>query len=57
MNIFEIHETERTRLLIAKKLSVKCFRNMNSKAEYIRSIKQGQFTALCETNVQDKYFI
>ena len=50
MNIFEVLETERTRLDIAKKLSINCFRSiMLSKAHYIRSIKQGQFTALCES--------
>ena len=50
MNIFEVLETERTRLKIAKDLSVDCFRSiMFSKADYIRSIKQGQFTALCES--------
>ena len=49
MNIFEVLETEKTRLLIAKELSVDCFRKiMLSKADYIRTIKQGQFTALCE---------
>ena len=49
MNIFEVLETERTRLNISKDLSVECFRSiMFSKADYIRSIKQGQFTALCE---------
>lgn len=50
MNIFEVLETERTRLLIAKDLSINCFKSiMFSKAEYIRSLKQGQFTALCES--------
>ena len=50
MNIFEVLETERTRLNISKVLSVECFRSiMSSKANYIRSIKQGQFTALCES--------
>ena len=50
MNIFEALETERTRLKIAKELSVDCFRSiMLAKAEYIRSVKQGQFTALCES--------
>ena len=50
INIFEILETERTKLQITKDLSIKCFRSiMSSKAKYIRSIKQGQFTALCET--------
>ena len=50
MNIFEVLETERTRLNISKGLSVECFRSiMSSKADYIRSIKQGQFTALCES--------
>jgi len=50
INIFEVLETERTRLNISKVLSIECFRSiMLSKAEYIRSIKQGQFTALCET--------
>ena len=50
MNIFEVLETERTRLKIAKDLSIDCFRSiMLSKASYIRTIKQGQLTALCET--------
>ena len=50
MNIFEVVETERTRLEIAKDLSIDCFRSiMSSKASYIRTIKQGQLTALCET--------
>jgi ABC-type multidrug transport system fused ATPase/permease subunit len=50
MNILEVLETERTRLKIAKDLSVDCFRSiMFSKADYIRSIKQGQFTAICES--------
>ncbi len=50
MNIFEVLETERTRLNISKDLSVKCFRSiMSSKADYIRSIKQGQFNAICES--------
>ena len=45
INIFEVLETERTRLNISKVLSIECFRSiMLSKAEYIRSIKQGQFT-------------
>jgi len=49
INIFEIQETERTRLSIAKNLSVNCFsRIMLAKADYIRSLKQGQFTAICE---------
>ena len=51
MNIFEVLETERTRLKIAKDLSVGCFRSiMLSKADYIRSIKQGQFTKLETTD-------
>ena len=48
-NIFEILETQRTTLTIAKDLSVKLFQSvMSSKASYIRSLKQGQFTVLCE---------
>lgn len=50
MNIFEVQETERTRLEIAKNLSVQSFKGvMLAKASYIREIKQGQFTALCES--------
>ena len=50
INIFEVLETERTKLKIAKDLSVNCFRSiMLAKADYIRSIKQGQFTVICES--------
>jgi ABC-type multidrug transport system fused ATPase/permease subunit len=50
INIAEVLETEKTRLGIAKKLSIKIFKNiMLSKSEFIRGIKQGKFTALCET--------
>ena len=52
LNIFEVWETDKTRLQIAKNLSINCFKNiMLSKATFIRSLKQGQFTALCETEV------
>lgn len=48
-NIFEILETQKTTFNIAKNLSVKIFKSiMLSKASYIRSLKQGQFTVLCE---------
>ena len=50
INLFEIQETERTRLSIAKNLSINCFSKiMQAKADYIRSIKKGQFTAICES--------
>jgi len=50
INIFEIQETERTRLSIAKNLSINCFSKiMQAKADYIRTIKQGQFTVICES--------
>ena len=50
INIFEIQETERTRLSIAKNLSINCFSKiMQAKADYIRNIKQGQFTVICES--------
>ena len=45
-----MQETEKTRLKIAKDISVKCFQDvMSAEASYIRTIKQGQFTALCES--------
>jgi ABC-type multidrug transport system fused ATPase/permease subunit len=50
INLFEIQETERTTLNIAKGLSIDCFSSiMLAKADYIRSIKQGQFTVVCES--------
>ena len=49
MNIFEVLETQRTTLKIAKDLSINTFNKiMRSKASYIRGLKQGQFTVLCE---------
>jgi ABC-type multidrug transport system fused ATPase/permease subunit len=48
--VFEVLETERATLEISKKLSIKCFRSiMFSKAHFIRTINQGQFTALCDS--------
>jgi ABC-type multidrug transport system fused ATPase/permease subunit len=50
MYMLEVLETERATLEISKKLSIKCFTSvMFSKAHYIRTINQGQFTALCDS--------
>jgi ABC-type multidrug transport system fused ATPase/permease subunit len=58
MNIFEVQESERTKLTIAKNLSVNCFKGiMFAKASYIRGIKQGKFTALCESECVNTSFL
>ncbi len=48
--LIESIETEKTRLQLAKNLTVVCFKRiLNAKAKYIRKFKIGKLTALCET--------
>ncbi len=49
INLFEIVETEKTRLDIAKGLTVLCFKKiLSSTSSYIRKFKTGNFTSICE---------
>ena len=49
INLFEIVETEKTRLDIAKGLTVFSFKKiLSSTSDYIRKFKTGNFTSLCE---------
>lgn len=49
INLFEVVETERTRLSIAKELTVLSFRKiLSANVDYIRKFKTGNFTSLCE---------
>ena len=49
MNLIELFQSEKVRLKISRDLSFKCFKNiMSANADYIRSIKTGQFSVLCE---------
>tara|TARA_B100001248_G_C27384472_1_gene458853 strand:- start:82 stop:1860 length:1779 start_codon:yes stop_codon:yes gene_type:complete len=49
VNLFEILETEKTRLNISKALTVICFqRILSSSSGYIRKFKTGNFTSICE---------
>ena len=49
INLFEVVETERTRLSIAKEFTVLCFKKiLSANADYIRKFKTGNFTSLCE---------
>ena len=49
INLLEIVETEKTRLNIAKDLTVLCFRKiLSASSSYIRKFKTGNFTSLCE---------
>ena len=47
--LLENIEIERTRLYVARNLTILCFKNiLSAKAEYIRRFKIGNLTALCE---------
>ena len=49
MNLIEIFQSEKVRLRISRDLSFKCFESIiSANADYIRSIKTGQFSVLCE---------
>tara|TARA_E500000178_G_scaffold241880_1_gene238352 strand:- start:4568 stop:6358 length:1791 start_codon:yes stop_codon:yes gene_type:complete len=56
--LIENIETEKTRLQITKNLSIICFKNiLNAKAEYIRTFKIGNLTALCESECARSSFL
>ncbi len=47
--LLENIEVEKTRLYVARNLTILCFKNiLSAKAEYIRGFKIGNLTALCE---------
>ena len=49
INLFEIVETEKTRLNISKALTVLCFEKiLSASSSYIRKFKTGNFTSICE---------
>ena len=53
INLLEIVETEKTRLNIAKDLTVLCFRKiLSASSSYIRKFKTGNFTSICEVECQ-----
>ena len=49
LNLIEIIQLEKTRLIMSRDLSFKCFNSiLSANANYIRNFKTGQFTVLCE---------